>query len=80
MIIGEGLRLTLAGLVAGTAAALVLARVLPSFSRLLYGVRGSDPVTLLVVSLVLMIVAVAACWIPARRAMKVEPMEALRYE
>lgn len=80
MIIGEGLRLTLAGLLVGTAAVLILARTLPSFSRLLYGVRGSDPLTLLLVSVVLTMAAVAACWIPARRAMRVEPMEALRYE
>ena len=80
MIIGQGLRLTLAGLVVGAVAVLVLARILPSFSRLLYGVRGDDPVTLLLVSLMLTIVGVAACWIPARRAMRIEPMEALRYE
>ena len=80
MVIRHGLRLAFAGLVIGAIAALILTRALPSFSRLLYGVRGSDPLTLLAVSLVLTIVAVVACYIPARRAMKIEPMEALRYQ
>ncbi|MFZ0923341.1 MAG: FtsX-like permease family protein, partial [Candidatus Acidiferrales bacterium] len=80
MVIGQGLRLALAGMILGAAAAITLGRMLPSFSHLLYGVRASDPVTLLAVSLVLAIVAVLACYVPARRAMKIEPMEALRYE
>jgi predicted permease len=80
MVIGYGLRLALVGLVIGAAAALILTRLLASFSQLLYGVGASDPVTFIVVSLVLTSVAVLACYIPARRAMRVDPMVALRYE
>ena len=80
MVISEGLRLTLAGLAIGAAAALVLTRLLSSFSRLLYGVGTNDPVTFVAVSLVLTVLAVLASYIPARRATKVDPMVALRYE
>ncbi len=80
IVIGQGLRLALAGVAIGVAAALVLTRVLSSFSHLLYGVRASDPLTFVAVSLVLAGVAVLACYIPARRAAKVDPMAALRHE
>jgi predicted permease len=80
LIIRQGFRLALAGLAVGIAAALILARLLSSFSHLLYGVGASDPFTLIAVSLLLLAVAVLACYIPARRAMRVDPMEALRYE
>jgi ABC-type antimicrobial peptide transport system permease subunit len=80
MIIGQGLRLAIAGLAVGTTVALILTRVLSSFSHLLYGVPRSDPVTFVAVSLVLIGVAVLACYIPARRAMRVDPMVALRHE
>ncbi|HEV2381809.1 MAG TPA: ABC transporter permease [Terriglobia bacterium] len=80
MTIGQGLRLALAGLALGVAAALFLARVLSSFSGLLYGVRPGDPVTFVLVSLVLTVVALLASYIPARRATEVDPMVALRYE
>jgi predicted permease len=80
MIVGQGLTLALAGLAIGVAAALVLARLLASFSHLLYGVRGNDPLTFGIVSMVLLGVAVAACYVPARRAMRVDPMMTLRYE
>jgi predicted permease len=80
LVIGQGLRLALIGVVAGAAAALVLIRLLSSFSQLLYGVGGSDPLTLIAVSLVLLSLALLACYIPARRAMRVDPMTALRYE
>jgi putative ABC transport system permease protein len=80
MVIGQGLRLALAGVAIGAATALILTPLLSSFSHLLYGVGASDPVTFLVVSLVLTGVAILACYIPARRAMRVDPMLALRYE
>lgn len=80
MIIGQGLRLALAGLAIGVAAALILNRLLANFSHLLYGVGTGDPLTFIGVSLALISVAILACYIPARRAMKIEPMEALRYE
>ena len=80
MVVGQGLRLSLTGLAIGTAAALILTRLLSSFSHLLYGVGASDPATFATVSLVLAAVAVLACYIPARRATKVDPMVALRCE
>ena len=80
LIVGGGLRLALTGVACGAITALILTRVLPSFSHLLYGVRASDPVTFAVVSSALVVVALLACYIPARRAMKVDPMISLRYE
>ncbi len=80
LVIGQGLRLALVGVAIGAVAALVLVRVLSSFSQLLYGVGQSDPLTLAAVAIVLLAVAFLACYIPARRAMKVDPMVALRYE
>ncbi len=80
MVIGQGLRLALAGLAIGVVAALVLARLLTSFSRLLFGVRAADFPTIVAVSLVMLEVAAIACFIPAGRAMRVDPMVTLRYE
>jgi predicted permease len=80
MIIGQGLRLAVSGLVIGAIAALLLTRLLSSFSHLLYGVRASDPVTFAAVSLMLIGVAILACYIPARRASRVDPIVALRDE
>ncbi len=80
MVIGEGLRLALAGLAIGAVAAIILTRLLSNFSRLLYGVGTSDPATFVTVSLMLTGVAVLACYIPARRAMCTDPMVALRHE
>jgi predicted permease len=80
LVVGGGLRLAITGIAIGGITALILMRVLPSFSHLLYGVRASDPITFAAVSAMLMVVALLACYIPARRAMKVDPMISLRYE
>jgi predicted permease len=77
LVIGEGVRLTVVGVAIGIAGAFGLTRFLAS---LLYGVSSADPATFVTVPLVLTAVAVAACYIPARRAMRVDPMVALRYE
>jgi predicted permease len=80
MVVGQGLTLAFAGLALGVTAALILTRLLLSFSHLLYGVGASDPATLVSVSVVLIGVAALACYLPARRAMRVDPMIALRHE
>ena len=80
MVVGQGLALALTGLAIGVVAALLLTRLLSSFSLLLYGVRANDPITFTTVSGILLLVAVLACYIPARRATRVDPMVALRYE
>src|SRR5215469_5130448 len=80
LVIGQGLRVALAGVAVGIVVALILIRFLSTFSQLLYGVSQSDPLTIIAVALVLLAVAFLACYIPAGRAMKVDPMIALRYE
>jgi predicted permease len=80
MVLGRGIRLAATGIIVGTAAAFLLGRVLLSFSQLLYGVEASDPGTLAAASALLLGVAAVACYIPARRALKVDPMIALRAE
>jgi predicted permease len=80
MVVGQSLRLTLTGLVLGTIGAFALTRLLSSFSHLLYGVGAGDPITSFVVTVLLIGVAFLASYIPARRAMSVDPMVALRYE
>ena len=80
VVIGQGLRLAMAGVAIGAASALILARLLSSFSHLLFGVGANDPATFLAVSVILTGVAILACYIPARRAMRVDPMVALRHE
>jgi predicted permease len=80
MIIGRGLRLALSGVAIGALAGLILEQLLSSFSNLLYGVGVADPITFVTVSALLASVAALACWIPARRATRIDPMVALRYE
>jgi predicted permease len=80
MVIGNGLRMTVAGMAIGLVAAFALARILASFTRLLYGVRASDPLTLAAVSLLLAATALLACAFPARRAASIDPSRALRSE
>ncbi|HEU0173076.1 MAG TPA: ABC transporter permease [Blastocatellia bacterium] len=77
LVIGHGLKLALIGVLLGTALALAITRFL---SSLLVGVSAADPLTFLTVPLLLTTVAIFACWIPARRATKVDPMIALRCE
>jgi ABC-type antimicrobial peptide transport system permease subunit len=77
MILRESSWLAGAGVVAGVALALMMTRLVKS---MLYGIEPYDPATLLGSVLVLMVVALAASWIPARRAAGVQPMEALRHE
>jgi predicted permease len=77
LVIGQGLTLVLSGGALGVAGALTVTRFIAS---LLYGVQPTDPVTFAAVTGLLVAVALTACWLPARRAARVDPMEALRYE
>lgn len=77
LILAQGLKLTLLGIALGLGAALALTRWMES---LLFGVRPTDAVTFFAIAVSLLSVALAACWIPARRATKVDPMVALRHD
>jgi putative ABC transport system permease protein len=77
MILGQGMRTILIGIAVGLAASLALTRTMQS---LLFGVTATDPVTFAAVIALLVVAALLACYIPARRATKVDPMVALRYE
>src|SRR5215469_16759960 len=77
LILGQGTKLALFGLGVGIVVALLLTRLM---SSLLYSISASDPLTFASVSIILLSVALTACYIPARRAMRVDPMVALRHE
>jgi len=91
MVVWQGMKLVLLGLVVSLLIGYALARLLNSqyfgpdtwqqrMKEQLYGVTIGDPLTLIVIALLLTLVALVACWFPARRAAKVDPLVALRYE
>ena len=91
LVIWQGMKLVLVGLVAGAAGGYALKRLVESkyvsledwqrqFGEQLYGVSATDPWTFSVIAALLTLVALAACYVPARRATKVDPITALRYE
>jgi ABC-type antimicrobial peptide transport system permease subunit len=77
MVLGHGANMALIGVALGLLGALGLTRLM---SGLLFGISATDPITFLVVACLLTLVALAACYIPARRATRVDPIVALRYE
>jgi ABC-type antimicrobial peptide transport system permease subunit len=77
LVLGEGVKMALIGVAVGVAAAFGLTRLM---ANMLFGVSATDPLTFGSVPILLTLVALAACYIPARRAMRVDPMIALRYE
>ena len=77
LVLGHGLKMAIAGVVAGLIAAFALTRLM---STMLFGVGPTDPATFAIIVLVLMVVALLACYLPARRATKVDPLSALRSE
>jgi predicted permease len=81
LVIGQGMMLVLVGLGLGLAGALVLTRILTDIlTTMLFSVRPNDPLTFVLVAVLLTAVALLACWIPARRATNVDPLVALRHE
>ena len=76
MVLGQGIRLSMAGIGLGAAAALALTRLL---SKMLYGVSATDPLTFAAISLLFLLVALAATLIPSWRATRVDPLIALRF-
>ena len=80
LVLKQGMALTLIGVALGLGAAYVLTKYLESLTSMLFGVQPRDPATFGVIAVLLTVVALVACFIPARRATKVNPLEALRYE
>jgi len=80
MVVRQGMILTVAGITLGLAAAYVLTKYLESLTSMLFGVRARDPWTFAAIGILLALVALIACLVPARRATKVDPLRALRYE
>jgi putative ABC transport system permease protein len=77
LILGQGLAISIIGLLGGLVVALAVTRLM---ANLLYGVSANDPVTFIVIALLLLFVTLLACYFPARRATKVDPMIALRVD
>ena len=77
LVIGQGMAVVLGGMIVGIVGAIFMAKALAGF---LYGVGASDPATFIATFLLLAAVALLACWIPARRASRVDPLVALQYE
>jgi putative ABC transport system permease protein len=77
LVLKQGFLLTIVGVVLGLAAAFALTRLL---SGLLFGVAAVDVTTFATISLLLIVVSLLACYLPARRAMRIDPLKALRYE
>jgi ABC-type lipoprotein release transport system permease subunit len=91
LVVWQGMRLVLLGLAAGAVSGYGLKRLLTSqyfaedawqrqMAEQLYGVKATDPLTFVVIGALLLLVALVACWLPARKATQVDPLEALRYE
>jgi ABC-type antimicrobial peptide transport system permease subunit len=91
LVVWQGMKLVLLGLAVGAVSGYGLKRLLASqyfgedawqrqIAEQLYGVSGTDPLTFVVIASLLIIVALIACWLPARRAAQVDPLKALRYE